>query len=94
MIQLLLESLDFLTQRFLVGDQMLDKIEQFLECLLGQWIQIDHRRQLLFDPLQNISHIRSTHTHTIRTPQGKGMLALEKIPLPGGTRYPDLTPSY
>ncbi len=30
--------------------------------LLIEWIQIDHRRQLLLDSLQRISHIRSTHT--------------------------------
>ena len=41
---------------------MLDKIEQILDRLLGLRIEIDHRRQLLFDPIQNVSYISSDHT--------------------------------
>ena len=61
-VELLLESLDFLSKRLLIGDQMLDKIEQILDCLLGLRIEIDQRRQLSFDPIQNIPYVSSAHT--------------------------------
>jgi len=64
LFELLLESLNLLSQGLLSRDQPLDQIEQLLDRLLDHRLQHSHASQLLLNPRQNGLYFQTVHAQS------------------------------